>query len=68
MSPNSSHARVGILYEHPLWFEPLFDELDRRDIPFDRIDGGADLADELSPIVGRDIGFSIFLRFDQYRI
>ena len=31
-------ARVGILYEHPLWFEPLFDELDRRGIPFERID------------------------------
>ena len=38
MTPHSSHARVGILHEHPLWFEPLFDELDRRDIPFDRID------------------------------
>jgi hypothetical protein len=30
-------ARVGILYEHPIWFEPLFDELDRRGIPFERI-------------------------------
>ena len=38
MTRDDPHARVGILYEHPLWFEPLFDELDRRDIPFDRID------------------------------
>ncbi len=37
MTTNSSHPRIGILYEHPLWFEPLFDELERRDIPFDRI-------------------------------
>lgn len=29
---------VGILYEHPLWFEPLFAELDRRGVPYERID------------------------------
>jgi Carbamoyl-phosphate synthase L chain, ATP binding domain len=28
---------VAILYEHPLWFEPLFAELDRREIPYERI-------------------------------
>lgn len=28
---------IGVLYEHPLWFEPLFAELDRRGIPFERI-------------------------------
>ena len=28
---------VGILYEHPQWFVPLFDELDRRNIPYERI-------------------------------
>ena len=28
---------VGILYEHPQWFEPLFAELERREIPFERI-------------------------------
>ena len=41
MTRDNPHARVGILYEHPLWFEPLFDELDRRDIPFDRIDASS---------------------------
>ena len=25
---------VGVLYEHPEWFEPLFSELDRQSIPF----------------------------------
>jgi hypothetical protein len=24
---------IGILYEHPLWLEPLFAELDRRGVP-----------------------------------
>src|SRR5690348_169807 len=28
---------VAIFYEHPSWFSPLFDELQRRRIPFVRI-------------------------------
>jgi hypothetical protein len=28
---------VAILYEHPLWFEPLFAELERRGIPYERL-------------------------------
>jgi hypothetical protein len=28
---------VGILYEHPQWFVPLFEELERREIPYERI-------------------------------
>ena len=28
---------IGILYEHPEWFTPLFAELDRRGIPYERI-------------------------------
>jgi hypothetical protein len=31
---------IGILYEHPLWFEPLFGELDRRGIPYARLHAG----------------------------
>ena len=30
--------RVGVIYEHPAWFAPLFAELDRREIPNDRIE------------------------------
>lgn len=30
--------RLGIVYEHPQWFVPLFAELDRRGLPYDRID------------------------------
>lgn len=33
--------RLGIVYEHPEWFAPLFAELDRRGIPYDRIDVSA---------------------------
>lgn len=29
---------IGILHEHPTWLVPLFDELERRGIPFDRVD------------------------------
>lgn len=28
---------IGILYEHPEWFVPLFAELDRRHLPYERI-------------------------------
>lgn len=33
--------RLGIVYEHPEWFTPLFAELDRRGLPYDRIDVSA---------------------------
>ncbi len=29
---------IGILYEHPQWFEPLFEEMDRRGLVYERID------------------------------
>ncbi len=32
-----SRLRLGILYEHPEWFRPLFAELDRRGVPYDRL-------------------------------
>jgi hypothetical protein len=32
-----SEKPIGILYEHPLWFEPLFAELDRRGVPYERV-------------------------------
>src|SRR5213076_2512731 len=28
---------IGVLYEHPEWFEPLFHELDRRGLPYTRL-------------------------------
>src|SRR5919205_1971842 len=29
--------RLAIYYEHPEWFKPLFAELDRRGVPYDRL-------------------------------
>jgi hypothetical protein len=34
-------APIGILYEHPLWFEPLFLELDRRGIHYEKLHAAA---------------------------
>ena len=36
-SSRSSGAALAVLYEHPQWFVPVFAELDRRGIAFDRI-------------------------------
>jgi hypothetical protein len=36
---------VGILYEHPLWFEPLFAELDRRGVPYEKVDAARHVFD-----------------------
>ncbi|MBD2753892.1 ATP-grasp domain-containing protein [Spirosoma validum] len=35
---SNSVKPIGIYYEHPDWFKPLFAELDRRNIPYERID------------------------------
>ena len=32
---------IGIYYEHPEWFKPLFAELDRRGTPYERIPAGS---------------------------
>lgn len=37
MSVYGSDLRLGIYYEHPEWFQPLFDELDRRGIGYEKI-------------------------------
>jgi hypothetical protein len=33
----TTHPPLAIYYEHPQWFRPIFDELDRRGIPYDRL-------------------------------
>lgn len=38
MQRRDSGAPIGVVYEHPEWFEPLFDEMDRRGLPYKRID------------------------------
>src|SRR3954468_15956606 len=58
---------LAILYEHPLWFEPLFAALDRRGIPYSKIQ----LADHRfdparseppAPVVLSRVAMSGFLR------
>lgn len=34
----TTEPRLGVVYEHPEWFAPLFAELDHRGIPYDRVD------------------------------
>lgn len=41
----SAARPIGIYYEHPDWFKPLFAELDRRSIPYERIDAAHHLYD-----------------------
>lgn len=36
--PISSDRPLAVYHEHPLWFEPLFAELDRRAVPYVRLD------------------------------
>jgi glutathione synthase/RimK-type ligase-like ATP-grasp enzyme len=36
---------VAVLYEHPLWFRPLFAELERRGIPYEAIDASSHVFD-----------------------
>ena len=45
----NGRRRIAIYYEHPHWFEPLFAELDRRGIPYDRIDAARHRYDPAEP-------------------
>ena len=36
--PATPDGPIAIYYEHPDWFRPLFAELDRRGVPYERID------------------------------
>ncbi len=58
---------IGILYEHPDWFTPLFAELDRRGLPYERISAQAhrfDPAARTSPycLVVNRVSPSAYLR------
>ncbi len=36
--PTDVDEPIGVLYEHPQWFEPMFEEMDRRGLSYERID------------------------------
>ena len=63
---------LAILYEHPLWFEPLFAALDRRGVDYARLtpDGDWDPAGSTPParVVLNRIAMSSFLRADEHPI
>jgi len=40
-----SPAPLGIYFEHPDWFRPLFEELDRRGTPYVKLDAGSHVFD-----------------------
>jgi hypothetical protein len=48
---------IGILYEHPLWFEPLFAELDRRGVEYAKLHAAELVFDPGD----RDIPYSLLL-------
>ena len=65
-------ADLAILYEHPVWFQPLFAALDRRGVDYLALgpDGDWDPADPTppAPVVFNRIAMSSFLRDDEHPI
>ncbi len=66
-------ADLAILYEHPLWFKPLFAELDRRGVAYDAIkltDHHFDPADRdiPAPVVLSRVAMSGFMREPEHGI
>jgi glutathione synthase/RimK-type ligase-like ATP-grasp enzyme len=43
-------ASIAILHEHPEWFRPLFAELERRGLSYERVDGAAQLWEPSAPV------------------
>ena len=63
---------LAILYEHPVWFVPLFAALDRRGVDYVALtpDGHFDPSDRVPParVVFNRIAMSSFLRSDEHPI
>ena len=69
----SKTADLAILYEHPLWFEPLFAALDRRGIAYAKIllSGHSFVAGEggpPAPVILSRVAMSSFLREPEHGI
>src|SRR2546423_878608 len=65
--PSTPDGPIGIYYEHPDWFRPLFAELDRRGVRYDRVDAAAhsyDPSENQSPysLVFNRVSPSAYLR------
>ena len=71
--PASSDARLGVLYEHPQWFQPLFAALERRGIAYLPIQLGDHSFDPASrdvpaPVILSRVAQSSFLREPEHPI
>jgi glutathione synthase/RimK-type ligase-like ATP-grasp enzyme len=71
--PSSSSAQLGVLYEHPQWFQPLFAALERRSVPYVPIKLGGHSFDPFSgevpaPVILSRVAQSSFLREPEHPI
>src|SRR4051812_8159913 len=53
-----AETRLGIYYEHPDWYRPLFEALDRRGIPYDALHADAHRFDPSEAASNYDVGFN----------
>src|SRR3954469_16543689 len=70
-SPSS--AQIGVLYEHPQWFQPLFEALDRRGVAYLPIELPSHSFDPASrevpaPVILSRVAQSSFLREPEHPI
>jgi glutathione synthase/RimK-type ligase-like ATP-grasp enzyme len=56
--PNNEKRGLAIYYEHPDWFRPLFAELDRRGVPYDRLYAGSQQFDPAVQEPAYDVVFN----------
>src|SRR5262245_66117920 len=49
MSPISDDHSIAVYYEHPHWFLPLFHELERRGVSFQRLEAGRHRFEPVAP-------------------
>src|SRR5256885_17230433 len=57
MSTTRPEQPLAIYHEHPDWFKPLFTELERRGIPYERLDAASHSFDPSETV--EDVPFSL---------
>ena len=72
-SPDRSGAQLGVLYEHPQWFQPLFAALERRGMPYVPIELNGHRFDPAAreapaPLILSRVAQSSFLREPEHPI
>src|SRR5215469_7349291 len=72
-SPSPNTVQLGVLYEHPQWFQPLFAALDRRGLPYLPLKLGGHGFDPASlkvpaPVILSRVAQSSFLRDPEHPI